>query len=75
MDLSRLIVRRFFAYGDKLNELQAHFARQFFTLGIPFQPHYVFLDFCIYTVCVGEPLFKFGDLPLRAFLFKLILFT
>ena len=73
MDLSRFIVCGPFAYGDKLNELQAHFARQLFALCIPLQPCYVFLDFCVYTVCFGEPLFQVGDLPLCAFLFKLIL--
>ena len=72
MNVPRLVAIRLFADGDKLDELQAHFARELFAPAVAFESCYVFLGIRLYGVCLGEPLLKFGNAFLSAFLLRLI---
>ena len=72
MNVPRLVAIRLFADGDKLDELQAHFARKLFAPAVAFKAGYVFLGIRLYGIRLGKPLFKFGNALLRAFLLRLV---
>ena len=72
MYVPRLVAIRLFADGDKLDELQAHFARELLAPAVAFEAGYVLLGVCLYGVRLGEPLFKFGNALLRTLFLRLI---